>query len=114
MSYSIDDLKTLMARLREPETGCPWDTKQTISSIVPHTIKEPYEVADAIDQRDYPRVKDELGDLPFQVILYGRIRQAEGHFHFDGGVDHLVRKLIRSHPHVVPDGTFDSRIDPQN
>ncbi len=114
MSYSIDDLKTLMARLREPETGCPWDTKQTFSSIVPHTIEEAYEVADAIDQRDYPHLKDELGDLLFQVIFYGQIGQEEGHFDFDGVVDHLVRKLIRRHPHVFPDGTLDSRIDPRN
>lgn len=114
MSYSIDDLKTLMARLREPETGCPWDTKQTFSSIVPHTIEEAYEVADAIDRRDYPHLKDELGDLLFQVIFYGQIGQEEGHFDFDGVVDHLVRKLIRRHPHVFPDGTLDSRIDPRN
>ena len=114
MSYSIDDLKTLMARLREPDTGCPWDTKQTFASIVPHTIEEAYEVADAIEQGDYPHVKDELGDLLFQVIFYARMGQEEGHFDFDGIVDTLVRKLIRRHPHVFPEGTLESRIDPDN
>ena len=114
MSYSIDDLKTLMARLREPDTGCPWDTKQTFASIVPHTIEEAYEVADAIEQGDYPHVKDELGDLLFQVMFYARMGQEEGHFDFDGIVDNLVRKLIRRHPHVFPEGTLESRIDPDN
>jgi len=114
MSYSIDDLKTLMARLRDPETGCPWDTRQTFGSIVPHTIEEAYEVADAIEQADYPHLKDELGDLLFQVIFYAQMGHEEGHFDFNGIVDHLVRKLIRRHPHVFPEGTLDSRIDPDN
>ena len=103
-----------MARRREPDTGCPWDTKQTFASIVPHTIEEAYEVADAIEQGDYPHVKDELGDLLFQVIFYARMGQEEGHFDFDGIVDNLVRKLIRRHPHVFPEGTLESRIDPDN
>ncbi|MBZ0334281.1 nucleoside triphosphate pyrophosphohydrolase [Marinobacter sp. AL4B] len=114
MSYSIDDLKILMARLREPETGCPWDTKQTYSTIVPHTIEEAYEVADAIAREDFPHLKDELGDLLFQVIFYGQIGEEDGHFDFDAIVDHLVRKLIRRHPHVFPEGTLDSRVDPNN
>ncbi|WP_375169758.1 nucleoside triphosphate pyrophosphohydrolase [Marinobacter sp.] len=114
MSYSIDDLKTLMARLREPETGCPWDTRQTYGSIVPHTIEEAYEVADAIERADYPHLKDELGDLLFQVIFYAQMGREDGHFDFDAVVDNLVRKLIRRHPHVFPDGTLDSRIDPNN
>lgn len=114
MSYTIDDLKTLMARLREPETGCPWDTKQTFASIVPHTIEEAYEVADAIEQGDYPHLKDELGDLLFQVIFYAQMGREGGHFDFDDIIDNLVRKLIRRHPHVFPEGTLDSRIDPGN
>ncbi|WP_372964757.1 nucleoside triphosphate pyrophosphohydrolase [Marinobacter sp.] len=114
MSYSIEDLKTLMARLREPETGCPWDARQTYGSIVPHTIEEAYEVADAIEQKDYPHLKDELGDLLFQVIFYGQIGKEDGHFDFDSIVDHLVRKLIRRHPHVFPEGTLESRVDPDN
>ncbi|WP_372998625.1 nucleoside triphosphate pyrophosphohydrolase [Marinobacter sp.] len=114
MSYTIEDLKTLMARLRDPETGCPWDTRQTYRTIVPHTLEEAYEVADAIDREDYPHLKDELGDLLFQVIFYARIGQEDGHFDFDGVVDHLVRKLVRRHPHVFPEGTLESRIDPDN
>lgn len=114
MSYSIEDLKHLMARLRDPDTGCPWDTKQTFASIVPHTIEEAYEVADAIEQQDYPHLKDELGDLLFQVIFYARMGEEAGHFEFDGIVDHLVRKLVRRHPHVFPEGTLESRIDPDN
>ena len=114
MSYSIEDLKYLMARLRDPDTGCPWDTKQTFASIVPHTIEEAYEVADAIEQEDFPHLKDELGDLLFQVIFYARMGEEAGHFEFDGIVDHLVRKLVRRHPHVFPGGTLESRIDPDN
>ena len=112
--YSIDDLKTLMARLRDPDTGCPWDVKQTFASIVPHTLEEAYEVADAIEREDYPHLKDELGDLLFQVIFYTQMGSEQGHFDFEGVVDHLVRKLIRRHPHVFPDGTLESRIDPDN
>ncbi len=114
MSYTIDDLKTLMARLRDPETGCPWDTRQTFRTIVPHTLEEAYEVADAIDREDYPHLEDELGDLMFQVIFYSQMGEEQGHFGFDSVVDNLVRKLVRRHPHVFPDGTLESRIDPNN
>lgn len=114
MPYSIDDLKTLMARLRDPQTGCPWDTRQTYRTIVPHTLEEAHEVADAIEREDFPHLKDELGDLLFQVIFYGHLGQEDGHFGFDDVVDNLVRKLIRRHPHVFPEGTLESRVDPQN
>lgn len=114
MSYTIEDLKTLMARLRDPETGCPWDTRQSYKTIVPHTLEEAYEVADAIERKDYPHLKDELGDLLFQVIFYTQLGREDGHFDFDGVVDHLVRKLVRRHPHVFPEGTLESRIDPDN
>ncbi|TYC59347.1 nucleoside triphosphate pyrophosphohydrolase [Marinobacter sp. BW6] len=114
MSYTIDDLKTLMARLRDPHTGCPWDTRQSYKTIVPHTLEEAYEVADAIEREDYPHLKDELGDLLFQVIFYAQLGREDGHFDFDGVVDHLVRKLVRRHPHVFPEGTLESRIDPDN
>ncbi|MDX1800498.1 MAG: nucleoside triphosphate pyrophosphohydrolase, partial [Marinobacter sp.] len=112
MPYSIDDLKTLMARLRDPETGCPWDTRQTYRTIVPHTLEEAHEVADAIEREDFKHLKDELGDLLFQVIFYGQLGQEDGHFSFDDVVDHLVRKLIRRHPHVFPEGTLESRVEP--
>ncbi|EAZ98962.1 nucleoside triphosphate pyrophosphohydrolase [Marinobacter sp. ELB17] len=114
MSYSLDDLKILMARLRDPDTGCPWDARQTFASIVPHTLEEAYEVADAIEREDYPHLEDELGDLLFQVIFYSQIGQESQHFDFDSVVDNLVRKLIRRHPHVFPEGTLASRIDPHN
>lgn len=114
MSYSIEDLKNLMARLRDPETGCPWDIKQTFKSIVPHTLEEAYEVADAIERADYPHLEDELGDLLFQVIFYTRMGREQGHFDFDSVVDNLVRKLVRRHPHVFPEGTLESRVDPDN
>jgi ATP diphosphatase len=114
MTYSVDDLKYLMARLRDPDTGCPWDTRQTFSSIVPHTLEEAYEVADAIGREDYPHLEDELGDLLFQVIFYGQMGQEKHHFDFDSVVDNLVRKLVRRHPHVFPDGTLASRTDPDN
>lgn len=114
MTYTIDDLKNLMARLRDPETGCPWDTRQSYKTIVPHTLEEAYEVADAIEREDYPHLKDELGDLLFQVIFYTQLGREDGHFDFDGVVDHLVRKLVRRHPHVFPEGTLESRIDPDN
>ncbi|MGO1500520.1 MAG: nucleoside triphosphate pyrophosphohydrolase [Marinobacter sp.] len=114
MSYFIDDLKVLMARLRDPETGCPWDTKQTYRLIVPHTLEEAHEVADAIEREDYGNLKDELGDLLFQVIFYSQIGVEEDRFSFDAVVDNLVRKLVRRHPHVFPEGTLESRIDPDN
>ncbi|RBW50614.1 nucleoside triphosphate pyrophosphohydrolase [Marinobacter sp. F3R11] len=114
MRYSIDDLKVLMARLRDPETGCPWDAQQTFKSIVPHTLEEAHEVADAIEREDYVNLEDELGDLLFQVIFYSQIGAEEGRFSFDAVVDNLVRKLVRRHPHVFPDGTLESRIDPDS
>ncbi|WP_166269052.1 nucleoside triphosphate pyrophosphohydrolase [Marinobacter caseinilyticus] len=112
MPYTIEDLTYLMARLRDPEIGCPWDTKQTFRSIVPHTLEEAQEVADAIERSDFPHLKDELGDLLFQVIFYGQMGREQGHFDFEGVVDHLVRKLIRRHPHVFPDGTLNSQVEP--
>ncbi len=114
MSYTVEDLKALMARLRDPETGCPWDTKQTFRSILPHTLEEAHEVADAIEREDYQHLKEELGDLLFQVIFYARMGQEQEYFDFDDVVDTLVRKLLRRHPHVFPDGTLESRVDPDN
>jgi nucleoside triphosphate diphosphatase len=114
VTYSVDDLKYLMARLRDPDTGCPWDTRQTFRTIVPHTLEEAHEVADAIDREDYPHLEDELGDLLFQVIFYSQMGQEQNHFDFDSVVDNLVRKLVRRHPHVFPEGTLQSRIDPDN
>lgn len=114
MSYTLDDLKYLMARLRKPDTGCPWDLKQTFASIVPHTLEEAYEVADAIEREDWPHLEDELGDLLFQVIFYSQLGAEQGHFQFDSVVDRLVHKLVRRHPHVFPDGELSSEVDPDH
>ena len=102
--YQIDDLLHLMARLRDPQTGCPWDLKQTYASIVPYTLEEAYEVADAIERADFEHLPGELGDLLFQVVYYSQLAQEEGRFEFAAVVDGITRKLIRRHPHVFPDG----------
>lgn len=103
-TYSLEDLRYLMRRLRDPETGCPWDLKQSFESIVPHTLEEAYEVADAIERGQREEIKDELGDLLFQVIFYSQLGQEEGSFGFEDIVDNIVKKLLRRHPHVFPEG----------
>ncbi len=102
--YTLDDLRYLMSRLRDPEHGCPWDLKQSFSSIVPHTLEEAFEVADAIERGDRDEIKDELGDLLFQVIFYSQLGSEERCFDFDDVVNNIVEKLVRRHPHVFPDG----------
>lgn len=102
--YQLDDLVYLMARLRNPKTGCPWDLKQDFSSVLPHTLEEAYEVADAIERRDWPHLEEELGDLLFQVVFYGQLGQEQGDFTLASIIDRLVSKLIRRHPHVFPAG----------
>lgn len=109
--YSIDDLLYLMARLRDPQTGCPWDIKQDYASIAPSTLEEAYEVVDAIEKQDFVHLKEELGDLLFQVIFYSQLGKEEERFEFAGVVSGLVEKLVRRHPHVFPDGTLHSQID---
>jgi len=108
--YSVDDLITLMSRLRDPETGCAWDIAQTFQSIVPSTLEEAYEVVDAIEKADWKNVKEELGDLLFQVIFYSQLGREEQRFDFHQIVSDLVAKLIRRHPHVFPDGTLESQV----
>lgn len=100
--YNLEDLLHLMARLRDPQYGCPWDIKQTYAGIVPHTLEEAYEVADAIERGDFEHLQGELGDLLFQVVYYCQLAREEGRFEFDGVVDSITRKLIRRHPHVFP------------
>ena len=107
-TYTINDLLGLMARLRDPEQGCPWDLEQDFRSIVPHTIEETYEVADAIERGDFDHLPDELGDLLFQVVFYAQLAREEGRFDFTDLVDGVTRKMIRRHPHIFPDGTLDS------
>jgi len=110
----IDDLLNLMTRLRDPETGCPWDLKQTYQTIVSSTLEEAYEVVDAIERKDYEQLKDELGDLLFQVVFYSQLGKEEGRFDFQQIVKDVTQKLLRRHPHVFPDGTLDSRRKSEN
>ncbi|MBY5921482.1 nucleoside triphosphate pyrophosphohydrolase [Ferrimonas balearica] len=96
----IDRLLAIMAALRHPETGCPWDRKQTLATIVPHTLEEAYEVADAIERSDLDELPGELGDLLFQVVFYARIAEEAGQFDFLEVVNRLNAKLVQRHPHV--------------
>ena len=107
--YRLNDLIELMARLRDPLDGCPWDLQQNYQSIVPSTIEEAYEVADAIERGNYTDLRDELGDLMFQTVFYSQLASEEGLFDLEEVISTLVAKLVRRHPHVFPDGTLDSR-----
>ncbi len=104
--HTLNDLKALMTKLRDPKTGCPWDLQQNFQTIVSSTIEEAYEVADTIERADYQHLPEELGDLLFQVIFYSQLGAEQGRFDFDQIVDQLVSKLVRRHPHVFPDGTL--------
>lgn len=99
-SSLIDPLLEIMRRLRDPKTGCEWDTVQTFETIAPYTIEEAYEVADAIQRNDMDALKDELGDLLLQVVFHSQIASDEGHFSFDDVVDAVCEKMIRRHPHI--------------
>ncbi|MGG5872599.1 nucleoside triphosphate pyrophosphohydrolase [Pseudomonas peli] len=109
--YQLDDLLHLMARLRDPQHGCPWDLKQSYATIVPHTIEEAYEVADAIERGDFDQLPGELGDLLFQVVYYSQLAREEGRFEFAQVVNGITTKLIRRHPHVFPDGDLYGAVD---
>ncbi|MVW75293.1 nucleoside triphosphate pyrophosphohydrolase [Pseudomonas xionganensis] len=109
--YQLDDLLHLMARLRDPQHGCPWDLKQNYASIVPHTLEEAYEVADAIERGDFDHLPGELGDLLFQVVYYSQLAREEGRFDFAQVIDGITRKLVRRHPHVFPDGDLYGAVD---
>lgn len=111
--YSVDDLLRVMQRLRDPVHGCPWDLKQDFSSIVPSTLEECYELAHAIEERDYPHVAEELGDVLFQVIFYSQLGSEQGLFSFAEIVDTLVEKLVRRHPHVFGDGDIEGIVHGQ-
>jgi nucleoside triphosphate diphosphatase len=101
---AIQKLIALMAMLRDKKYGCPWDLEQTITSLVPHTLEEVYEVADAIENNDMVELEDELGDLLFQVVFYAQIADEQGHFDFEDIATAINNKLIRRHPHVFPSG----------
>lgn len=99
----IDKLIEVMARLRDPEGGCPWDLEQSFETISPYTIEEAYEVADAIASGDREVLKDELGDLLFQVVYYAQMSREQGGFDFDAVAAAVADKMIRRHPHVFGD-----------
>ena len=104
---TIDELQGVMARLRDPEGGCPWDLEQTFDSIAPHTIEEAHEVADAIARRDDSALVDELGDLLFQVVFYAQMGSESDRFGFADIVRAIVDKMIRRHPHVFGDARIE-------
>ncbi|MFN1531255.1 nucleoside triphosphate pyrophosphohydrolase [Vibrio jasicida] len=108
MSHPIEQLEQIMAKLRDPDGGCPWDLKQTFDTIVPHTIEETYEVVDAIQNRDWQNLQEELGDLLFQVIFYSQMAKEQGLFDFSDVVETVNEKLTRRHPHVFSDVEFES------
>lgn len=97
----------IMARLRGPQ-GCAWDREQTFDSIKRHTLEETYEVFDAIERRDWPALKDELGDLLLQVLFYAQMAQDEGHFTMEDVADNLSAKLLRRHPHVFGEAVAEN------
>jgi MazG family protein len=92
-----------MRRLRDPEEGCPWDRDQTFATIAPHTIEEAYEVADAIQRREMADLREELGDLLFQIVFYTQMAEEEGYFDFQDVVAAITEKMLRRHPHVFGD-----------
>ena len=101
-------LLDVMARLRDPQSGCPWDREQTFATIAPYTIEEAYEVADAIASGDTAAIKEELGDLLFQVVFYAQMAREAGTFDFAAIADAIAEKMERRHPHVFGDARIDS------
>ena len=108
---TIDRLIEIMAALRTPGTGCPWDLEQDFSSIAPYTLEEAYEVLDAIERGNMDDLKDELGDLLFQVIYHARMAEEADAFKFDDVVSCICEKMVRRHPHVFGDKNIDSAGD---
>ena len=101
--HTLEDLLAVMARLRDPDTGCPWDLKQSFATIAPYTIEEAYEVGDAIAREDLDALEDELGDLLLQVVYHAQMAAEQSLFRFADVVDGITRKMIRRHPHVFAD-----------
>ena len=108
MKHTIDDLLSIMTALRDPETGCPWDRKQSFETIAPYTLEEAYEVSDAIARGDMQELRGELGDLLFQVVFYAQMAREQGEFDFPDIVDGICSKMIRRHPHVFAEADYAS------
>ena len=106
MADSLTKLLQVMKKLRDPDGGCPWDLEQTSATIAPYTIEEAYEVADAIESGDPTHIRDELGDLLFQVVFHARMAEEKGWFDFDGVAAAIHDKLVRRHPHVFASTEF--------
>ncbi len=104
--HSLDDLLAIMARLRDPDRGCPWDVQQNFASIAAYTIEEAYEVADAIDRRDWHDLRDELGDLLLQVVFHAQMAAEQGLFDFADVAHAISAKMLRRHPHVFGDTRY--------
>jgi MazG family protein len=104
----IDRLLAIMARLRDPADGCPWDQEQTFATVAPYTVEEAYEVADAIERNDLSDLKEELGDLLLQVVFHARMAEEQGAFAFDDVAQAINDKMIRRHPHVFAEETYAS------
>lgn len=107
-TQAIDTLLSVMSRLRDPEAGCPWDIKQTWKTIIPHTLEEVYEVADAVDRDDAEALRDELGDLLFQVVFMAQIASDNGLFDFDDVAQGIADKMVRRHPHIFDDVVYNN------
>src|ERR1700751_2019933 len=104
----LDRLLKVMAQLRDPQSGCPWDREQSFGTIAPYTIEEAYEVADAIERDDMAALKDELGDLLFQVVFHARLAEERRAFNFDDVAAAIAEKMERRHPHVFGDAEIAS------
>jgi MazG family protein len=113
MSSEITRLLDLMRALRDPVSGCPWDVEQSFASIAPYTIEEAYEVAGAIEDADWPALKDELGDLLFQVVFHARMAEEKNLFDFNDVVSAITDKMVRRHPHVFAGRTGIARAEDQ-
>jgi ATP diphosphatase len=114
MSADISPLTNIMARLRDRDTGCPWDIEQNFATIAPYTIEEAYEVADAIERNDLDALKDELGDLLLQVVFHSQMASEQSAFNLQDVVNGICDKMVRRHPHVFGDTSAASHEVPDN
>ncbi len=105
---ALDQLLDVMAMLRDPNFGCPWDLQQSTKSLIAYTLEEVYEVVEAIDSEDIVEIEEELGDLLFQVVFYAQIAKEQNQFDFEGVAKAITDKLIRRHPHVFPEGKIEN------
>ena len=106
--YTFEELKGIIAKLRDPEKGCPWDREQTLESLQKHLKEEAQEVFQAVEARDMENLCEELGDVLFQVMINSQIASEKGHFSVDDVIDGICRKMVRRHPHVFGDVKVNS------